>query len=183
MNFNEFYQLVKKRFSCREFSSEKVPREMVEKFLRAGIEAPSGRNCKLLQFRIFDNPKKITELSTAVAEIKTKLGSPIFRPENFDPIFYAAPVVVFIGADRKSPSEWKMSDACFAAQNIFLAAAAADFATVAIGSARYFEKFPEIKARFFSTDFEILLAFSLGRPAGDLKQKAPRRDLQVFWEN
>jgi nitroreductase len=184
MNFDEFLKLAEKRFSCRAFSDEKVGREKIEKFLRAGIEAPSGRNCQLLQFRVFENPEKIAELSAAISEIKTKSISPIFRPEKFDPIFYAAPAVVFIGAEKNSPDEWKMADACFAAQNIFLAATAENLATVAIGGAKYFENFPEIKSRFFPENFEIQIAFALGFPAENLTaKKPPRKNLQIFWED
>ncbi len=40
----DFLELSKARYSCRKFSDRRVPRELLDKILEAGIAAPSERH-------------------------------------------------------------------------------------------------------------------------------------------
>ena len=53
-----------KRQSIREFTSQKVEKEKIEKILRAAMQAPSGGNQQPWEFLIIDDPEIIAKLPT-----------------------------------------------------------------------------------------------------------------------
>lgn len=59
ISFNDFYKLNKYRRSVRWFLDKKVPRELVEKAITAGIQAPSACNRQPFEYFIIDNPEKL----------------------------------------------------------------------------------------------------------------------------
>ncbi|MTI87377.1 MAG: nitroreductase family protein [Balneolaceae bacterium] len=61
---SDFYELVKRRRTVREFSDRPVPREVIEKCLLAAGTAPNGANKQPWHFAVVSNPeikKKIRE--------------------------------------------------------------------------------------------------------------------------
>lgn len=71
----EFYQVVEKRKTIREFSDEKVERQTILKILETGIKAPSYNHKREWDFLLIDDHKsrlKITELEDINGKISAK---------------------------------------------------------------------------------------------------------------
>lgn len=58
MNKDEYYNLLKARRSIRKFKPDKVPREVIERILAAGMEAPSGKNRQNWRFFVVQGEKR-----------------------------------------------------------------------------------------------------------------------------
>lgn len=54
----DFFSVVADRRSVREFLPDAVPREVLERIVAAGIEAPSGCNMQMRQYVIVDDPPR-----------------------------------------------------------------------------------------------------------------------------
>jgi nitroreductase len=109
------------RRSVREYADKAVPRDAMEKILRAGAMAPSAMGVHPCRFIVITDRKLIRELS---GKVKAGLGAsnPRFAERmkaKEDPIFYDAPLLVLIVADK---SGWAATDCALAAQNMFLQA-------------------------------------------------------------
>ncbi|MDG1020066.1 MAG: nitroreductase family protein [Emcibacteraceae bacterium] len=64
----EFYELMKKRHTVREYSSRPVPREVIENCIRAAGLAPSGANHQPWHFAIIENPDHKQKIRDAAEE-------------------------------------------------------------------------------------------------------------------
>ncbi len=64
----EFYELMKKRHTVREYSSRPVPREVIENCIRAAGLAPSGANHQPWHFVIIENPDHKQKIRDAAEE-------------------------------------------------------------------------------------------------------------------
>jgi nitroreductase len=54
----EFYRLLQARRSIRKFKTDPLPRELVEKVLAAGFQAPSGKNRQNWRFYVLTGEKR-----------------------------------------------------------------------------------------------------------------------------
>jgi nitroreductase len=109
-----FFSVVNSRRSVRKFTSEPVPREVLEKIVAAGVEAPSGGNAQLRQYVIVDGSAAMDKLRAATPALKT------------------APAAIVILMDP-SPTRWGefwVQDASAAMENMLLAAVALGYASV-----------------------------------------------------
>lgn len=61
----DFYELVNKRRTIRNFSDKKVPREIIENCIKAAGTAPSGANLQPWHFVIISDPKIKKEIRIA----------------------------------------------------------------------------------------------------------------------
>ncbi|MBE6548464.1 MAG: diguanylate cyclase [Ruminococcaceae bacterium] len=84
--------LIKSRYSVKNYSDKQVPNEILEQIIEAGVYAPSGRNRQAVRFMVVQDKTTIEFLSKINAEV----GG---FPEGTDP-FYNAPTVVVVFADR-----------------------------------------------------------------------------------
>jgi len=64
----EFYELMKKRHTVREYSSRPVPKEVIENCIRAAGLAPSGANHQPWHFAIIENPDHKQKIRDAAEE-------------------------------------------------------------------------------------------------------------------
>lgn len=58
MNKEEFYRLLEERRSIRKYKSEMPPREVLERILAAGMQAPSGKNRQNWKFFVVTGKKR-----------------------------------------------------------------------------------------------------------------------------
>lgn len=58
MNSAEFYQLLEARKSIRKYKPDAVPREVIERILAAGMQAPSGKNRQNWRFFVVTGHKR-----------------------------------------------------------------------------------------------------------------------------
>lgn len=67
-NSEEFYELMKKRHTVREYSSRPVPREIIENCVKAAGLAPSGANHQPWHFAIIESPDAKAKIREAAEE-------------------------------------------------------------------------------------------------------------------
>lgn len=58
MNKEEFYSLLESRKSIRQYKSDSVPKEVLERILQAGMQAPSGKNRQNWRFIVVTGSKR-----------------------------------------------------------------------------------------------------------------------------
>ena len=76
-----FYQLLNQRRSLREFSSDPVPRELVEILIKTASTAPSGAHKQPWRFVLVDDPQLKREIRLAAEEEERENYSRRFPPE------------------------------------------------------------------------------------------------------
>ena len=104
----DFFETVQTRRSIREYQPEPVPRDILEKIVSTGIEAPSGCNMQLRQYIIADDPAVVDQLRPASAAMK------------------GCQAVIVLVMDPKGTKygEFWVQDASAAMENMLLAAVA-----------------------------------------------------------
>ncbi len=63
ITFEEFYKLTRQRRSVRWFDARPVPRELIDKAVLAANQSPSACNRQPYEFRIFDDPALVQEVT------------------------------------------------------------------------------------------------------------------------
>lgn len=108
------------RRSVRDFKSDPVKEEDLQKLLRAGMQAPSAKNERPWHFIVIDDP----EILHAIPEFH----------RNAKMLMYA-PMAILVCSDRKlehKRASW-IQDCAAATENILLAAHAMDMGAVWLG--------------------------------------------------
>jgi nitroreductase len=67
-NSEEFYELMQKRHTVREYSPRTVPRKVIENCIKAAGLAPSGANHQPWHFAIIENPEHKQKIRDAAEE-------------------------------------------------------------------------------------------------------------------
>lgn len=107
----ETLQTIKSRRSVRNFKSDMVPKEIIEKIIEAGTYAPTGRGKQSPIIIAVTNRELRDKLSALNAKIMGK-------DESFDP-FYNAPVCLIVLADKSVPTY--IYDGTLVMENLMLA--------------------------------------------------------------
>ena len=110
----DFFELLSKRRSIREFEDKEVPRELIEAVIDDGIKAPNGGNRQPWSFIIITDRACIKKLSDASKKIVLEIieKDPGFymkryetalRNEEFN-VFHNAPCLIYICGLKDQPS-------------------------------------------------------------------------------
>ncbi|MCT4592115.1 MAG: nitroreductase family protein [Candidatus Gracilibacteria bacterium] len=177
----KFLDLAKKRRSVRSYKSQQVDRSDIKDILNAGTWAPSAFNLQVMKCFVIQDIEKIQELATKIQELKEKTVKKPFKIKPVkDPVFYEAPTVILVCAEKES-SEYAKIDCMFFMQNAFLEAAEKGLGTCAIGATALLEMEMEFKKYLgIPKNWEVLLGFTLGYPQED--QEAPeRKNMDIKW--
>lgn len=117
MQKEEFYQLLESRKSIRKFKADEVPREVVERILAAGMQAPSGKNRQNWRFFVVTGEKRHEYLKYSQ---KSWLGIKDILAQRLKPSLYQfterffftlgdAPVVIFAYSHNDSEERYHTS--------------------------------------------------------------------------
>ena len=123
------------RKSVKKYKSDPVPKELLEKIVEAGLQAPSGLNKQAPIVLVVTNKALRDELSTLNA------GKDPFK--RVDP-FYGAPCVLVVLADKSVPTY--LYDGSLVMENMLLAAHALGLGACWIHRAKETFEMPEGKA-------------------------------------
>lgn len=197
MDSTSFYQLLKDRRSIRQYKSDPVPKETIQKLLDAAMEAPSGKNRQNWRFVVVTGKKRdeyLTYSQKSWLKLKDILKSRL-KPSLYDfteRFFYTlgnAPVLIFCYA-LKSPEEKDLTSigsVYMAVENLNLAAFIEGLGCCTMGAP--LEIKDEVNQflgvhewdEFKSGQLELLCGITLGYP--DHKPpKAPRQiEGRVVW--
>ncbi len=170
-------QAITNRRSHRAYKAEQLPEKVLEKILRAGLEAPSARNHQPWHFSVVQNPELIQEVHDEAARVMGREGSPRFADPDFQ-IFYYAPTVVFIFGEKGF--SWTDVDCGIAVENMALAAEGLGIGSVILGlpkPAFQGNKADELRNRLQCPEgYDFVIALALGystdtKAAHDLREE------------
>lgn len=187
---NETLKTIYERRSVRKYKDQAVDKDFIEQVLSAGRMAPSAHNTQAWKFYILTKKETIKSFSKEITkraikdflkggpkQVIKKLSELLhFSPSvdfftNPDPVFYGAPVVIFITAPKDY--EWADHDIGMCAQNMMLAAKSLGLESCTVGMAKYVEQ-TKIFARLRVSALEkVHLAIILGY--GNENPEARRR--------
>jgi len=161
----EFYEVVKKRCSVREYKPDPVPRDVIERIIDAARLAPTAR---------FEQPWEFI-----VVQDKG-MRERIANITDYGKFIAQAPVCVAVVC---KDTKYYLEDGCAATENILLAATAEGLGSCWVAG----DKKPycgEI-LRLLGVDegYKLVALVAIGYPAGEVKpkQKRPLEDV-LHWE-
>jgi len=183
----EFKDLVKKRRSCRVFSSAEVPQEKLDTLIDAACWAPSPLNLQPWEFVVITQPRIKTRIREIAEEARRSVvdqSGPSWTAKYDMGFLEDAPVLIAVICD---PSRGGLGDffgqrhgslqaASAAVQNLLLSAA-----NEGLG-ALWFTFFPPEKIKSIldvPETMEIAALVPLGYAAGE-PQKVPRKSARIY---
>ena len=95
---------LKNRRSVKEYTKEQISDEELKEILEAGMNASSGGNRQSAVFVVVQNREWIDKLCVLNAKIAG-------APEGFD-VFYGAPTLIVVAADKSTPDAVKDGSLC-----------------------------------------------------------------------
>ena len=104
----DLFDAINRRRSVREYLAEPVERQVLEKIVAAGVEAPSGCNGQFRQYVIVDNPVLMEQI----------------RPVSKALTGAMACIVILVHPKATPYGEFYVQDAAAAMENMLLAAVA-----------------------------------------------------------
>lgn len=190
MNKEDFYRLLESRKSIRKFKSEMPPREVLDRVLNAGLQAPSGKNRQNWRFFVVTGPKRDEYLKYSQ---KSWLGIKDVLQKRLKPSLYDfterffftlgdAPVLIFCYSHNSSEERYHTSigSVYMAVENINLACVVEGLGCCTMGAPLEIksevdaflgvDQLPEYKAG----ELELLCGLVLGYPDHN-PPKAPRQ--------
>jgi nitroreductase len=168
----DFFALLRKRRSVRDYEAREVPLELVKDILRDACLAPSSGDGQPWRFIIIVRRDLILRVSdeckkNLVAGLEKDPGSPAKKYEDIlrDPefnVFYNAPCLVFIAGKRDVRSLWV--DCSLAAAYVMFSAAARGLGSCWIGLGKHLRDPSLIAEVGLPDDHEIVAPIILGYP-------------------
>ena len=193
----QFYQLLHARRSIRKYKSTPVPKELVEKILAAGMEAPSGKNRQNWRFYVLTGEKRDQYLTLSQ---KSWLGLKDILEKRLKPSLYQfterffytlgeAPVVILCYSynDLEERYLTSIGSVYMAVENMNLAAFAEGLGCCTMGAPLEIREevdqflgvteLPEYK----SGHLELLCGFCLGYPDHEPPKAKRQLEERVHW--
>jgi nitroreductase len=106
---NPVLKAIAERRAVRSYESKPVPREIINKIIEAANQAPSAMNSQPWRFVIVEDKEFHRKLTEAAVPNSKKRLEPFkdINPERYqsimkryeeleDPIYYSAPVIIFV---------------------------------------------------------------------------------------
>jgi len=187
LSMNAVIEAIKKRRAVRSYDAKPVPRDILNAIIEAGNEAPSAMNSQPWRFVIVEDEAARKKLLSAALPHAKKMTEEVktVDPERYetikkryvempDPIYYSAPVVVFvIGSGRFADHSCPL-----ACENMMLAAYALGLGSCWVGFGAMAADDPEVRSMLELREGDmifgpILLGYPKTVPARPLK-KEPR---------
>lgn len=172
MVMSETMNKILSRRSVRRYQNKEVPKEVIERIVRAGTYAATGMGRQ--------SPIIIAVTDRAVRDELSAMNAAIMGAD-MDP-FYGAPVVLIVLADKNMPTH--VYDGSLVMGNLMLAAYDEGLGSCWIHRAKEEFERPEGKALLaklgISGDYEGIGHCILGYAAEE-PQAAPRKDNYVYW--
>ena len=128
------FKAIEERRTCRQFDpSRAIPRDVIEKIARAGVNAPTGVDAQ--SFDLYFVSKQ--EILNRVATEAIKNLPPVFASKNLQPenIFYRAPTVCFIVPAREERADCVNYDLGIIADSLCIEAQLSGVSSAIIGLA------------------------------------------------
>jgi len=195
---NEVIKTIFERRAIRKYKDQPVSKDIIEKLLEAGRMAPSAMNKQPWKFYIVtskeaiklfsseivkEGMKSITEMSlkkvaSAIVSSITHLSHGIDFIKAKDPVFYGAPVVIFITSPKEN--EWSGLDIGMCSQNIMLAAKSLGLDSCPIGFGKFVEKTKDYYKLHIPETEHVQIAIIIGY-GDEIPEIHERKKDNAFW--
>jgi nitroreductase len=171
---SDFFELLKKRRSIRDFDDKDVPLEIINEIIKESCMAPSSANGQPWRFIIVNNKDVIKSLSddskkNIISEIEMNPESPLkkyeeaLRSPGFN-VFYNAPCLVFIVGPKHVRTLYV--DCSLAACYFMFSASARNLGTCWIGLGTRIQDPALLELMGMPEDHKIVAPLILGYPKG-----------------
>ena len=181
------------RRSIRKYQTKPIPKEILEDIILAVKSAPTAMNRQeIKQYVIANDIKKIQAIGQKVMENRAKAGKSGGWIEEYkkkyeveDPIFYDAPCIICLTADKSGNERqdyWHLMDAGIVTGNILTMANSYGIGSVPIGIANFLNQEAVLESIGADKEKEhLLLVISLGYPVEGYNEKYQHpKDLTSF---
>lgn len=166
-------EVMESRSSCRKYTDKPVPRDVIEKIVRAGTYAATGMGKQSPVILVVDNKELRDRLS--------KMNAAVMNAD-MDP-FYGAPQVIVVLADKNVATY--VYDGSLVMGNMMNAAEDLGVASCWIHRAKEMFETPEgkqiLKDAGIEGDYEGIGNLVIGYDDNGKREKAPRKDNYVYW--
>lgn len=154
LNTTDTLKTIYQRRAVRKYKEIPVDKKLIKQVIDAGRMAPSAMNTQSWKFYVFTNKASIQLLSKEIKKVAAKdflksglkqiikMAASLFHMgpsmdffKTADPVFYGAPVVIFITAPKDN--EWAALDIGMCAQNMMLAATSLGLDSCPVGFGKY----------------------------------------------
>ena len=197
MNKDEFYQLLESRKSIRKYKPDAVPKDVIERILQAGMQAPSGKNRQNWRFFVVTGAKRDEYLKysqkswTGIKDILSQRLKPSLYQftERFFYTLGDAPVIIFAYSHNDAEERYHTSigSVYMAVENMNLACLIEGLGSCTMGAPleikEEVDKFLGVDklAEYQRGELELLCAMVCGYPDHN-PPKAPRQlEGRVTW--
>jgi nitroreductase len=165
VSWNSTITTIYARRSVRKFTSKTIDKKLIEELIDAARMAPSAMNVHRSKFHVLTNKATIKTIAAELHEtVKAKLPLTLInkdhQPDPEDPIFYGAPVVIFLSIAIND--EWSEMEAGMCAENLMLAAKSFGIESCAVGAAKLVQTIPSAEKLKIPQEEKICLAIVLG---------------------
>ena len=179
----DFYELLEKRRSVRNFEDKEVPLELINEIINDTIKAPNAGNMQLWRFVVVNDKKWLKKISDAnkkgfLADLDSNPNSPWkayeakFRDENFN-IFYNAPALLYIVGTAKMQTI--VEDCTLAGAYFMLSAAARGLGTCWVVQGKFIEDKEILAELAIPENYKIVAPIVFGYPK-KVPSMPPRKD-------
>jgi nitroreductase len=168
----DFFELLEKRRSVRDYEDKEVPLELVQEIINDTIKAPNAGNMQLWRFVIINSREWLKKISdsckqTIVSDIDSNPNSgwksyeSAMRDENFNMFYSAQSLVYIVGTAKSQTIVW---DCSIAASYFMLSAAARGLGTCWVAQGAQLSD-PEMLAELgIPENYRIVAPIILGYP-------------------
>lgn len=179
----DFFELLDKRRSVRDFEDKPVPVERIEEVINDAIKAPNAGNMQLWRFVVVNNKEWMRKISDAnkkgfLADIDSNPNSPWkgyeanFREEDFN-IFFNAPALVYIVGTAKMQTI--VQDCALVGAYFMLSAAARGLGTCWVAQGAFIEDKEILAELSIPENYKIVAPIIIGYPKV-VPSMPPRKD-------
>ena len=185
----ELMEAIYNRRSVRFYTEEAVDKDIINKLIKAGIQAPSAMNVQPWAFGVIQDKalmQKISDETKAylLASISAKPYLECYRQLFSNPefnIFYHAPVLLAVFGKPEGPNP--ACDCALVAQNIMLAAHSLGLGSCWIGFAQMSLNTPELKKQLgIPQEYVAVAPIIIGHPAKTSPEIFKREPQILFWK-
>ena len=164
---NETLNIIKNRYSCRDFADTPLTDEQITAIAEAAVQSPSGNNSQRWYISIVKDKNLIDDLNTEALHAMSKLDDKTLYNNmmSIGGVFYHASCILFIS----TPGPEAALDCGIVTENIALAATSLGLGNCICGLARFC--FTEQKSEHFKkalkfpSGYDFGMSILLGTPA------------------
>jgi len=153
MEGQELYELICARRSCRAYTEEQAPRDLLNRVLDAGRLAPSGMNVQQCHFIVVQRPELLEKLRVLIQQIFAGMDAKSVNPmleraitlakEGRHNFFYGAPTLIVVANKRENGNN--LADSAAAMQNMMLMATALGLGNCWVNNLRWNGEAPPVR--------------------------------------